>query len=84
MIEALVFVANLVNRDTAIPIRVTRRSEKKFAKFFKKIGQKVAKSKKCQNIYNKAQFERPKHLQQMTFETLKVAQLAQNRPIWSP
>jgi hypothetical protein len=84
MIEALVFLANLVNNDTAIPIRVTRRLEKKFAKFFKKIAQKVAKSKKCQNIYNKAQFERPKHLQQMTFETLKVAQLAKNRRIWSP
>jgi hypothetical protein len=54
------------------------------AKFFKKIVQKVAKSKKAKNIYNKAQFESPKHLQQTTFETSKVAQLTKNRPIWSP
>jgi hypothetical protein len=46
---------------------------KKIAKFFKK-AQKVAKSKKGQNIYNKAQFERPKHLHQTTFETLKYLQ----------
>ncbi len=47
---------------------------KKFAKFKKKIAQKVAKSKKGQNIYNKAQFESPKHLQQTTFETSKYLQ----------
>ncbi len=52
--------------------------------FFQKIAHKVARSKKAKNIYNKAQFERPKHLQQTTFETLKVAQLTKNRPIWSP
>jgi len=38
------------------------------------MAQKVAKSKKGQNIYNKAQFESPKHLQQTTFETLKYLQ----------
>jgi hypothetical protein len=60
---------------------VTRRLEKtpNFSKIVKLPSQKKAK-----NIYNKAQFESPKHLQQTTFETLKVAQLAKNRPIWSP
>jgi hypothetical protein len=51
---------------------VTRRLEK-IAKIFKNCP-KVAKSKKGQNIYNKAQFESPKHLQQTTFETLKYLQ----------
>jgi len=41
---------------------------------FKKIAQKVAKSKKDQNIYNKAQFENPKHLHQTTFKSLKYLQ----------
>jgi len=41
---------------------VTRRLAKKIAKFFQKIALKVAKSKIGQNIYNKAQFESPKHL----------------------
>jgi hypothetical protein len=53
---------------------VTTRLEKKLPKFSKKIAQKVAKLKKVQNIYNKAQFENPKHLQQTTFETLKYPQ----------
>jgi hypothetical protein len=44
------------------------------AKFFQKIALKVAKSKIGQNIYNKAQFESPKHLQQDAFETLKYLQ----------
>jgi hypothetical protein len=44
------------------------------AKFFQIIALKVAKSKKGQNMYNKAQFESPKHLQQNTFETLKYLQ----------
>jgi len=39
---------------------------------FSKIAQKVAKSKKGQNIYNKAQFESPKHLNQTFFETFKT------------
>jgi hypothetical protein len=39
-----------------------------------KIAQKVTNSKKAKNIHNKAQVESPKHLQQTTFETLKVAQ----------
>jgi len=54
---------------------------RKNCQIFQKIAQKVAKSKKAKNIYNKAQFESPKHLQQTTFETLKVAQLAKNHPI---
>jgi hypothetical protein len=61
---------------------VTRRL--KNSQIFQKISQKVAQSKKAKIIYNKAQFESPKHLQQTTFETLKVAQLAKNRKIWSP
>jgi hypothetical protein len=54
-------------------IRVTRRFEKKIAQFFKSSlnGLQV---KKGQNIYNKAQFEYPKHLHQTTFETLKYLQ----------
>jgi hypothetical protein len=62
---------------------VTRRLEKN-CQFFQKIAQKVAKSKKVKNIYNKAQFESPKHLQHTTFEPFKVAKLAKNCPIWSP
>jgi hypothetical protein len=46
---------------------VTRRLEKNSQ--IKKIAQKVTKSEKGQNIYNKAQFESPKHLQQTTFKT---------------
>ncbi len=41
---------------------------------FSKIAQKVAKSKKGQNIYNNAQFESQKHLRQTTFETVKYLQ----------
>ena len=47
---------------------------KKICQIFKRIAQKVAKSKKGQNIYNKAQFESPKHLHQTTFKTLKYLQ----------
>jgi hypothetical protein len=57
---------------------------RKNGQIFQKIVQKAAKSKKAKNICNKAQFESPKHLQQTTFETLKVARLAKNHPIWSP
>jgi hypothetical protein len=107
-----------------LTLRVTRWLEKSY-QIFQRIAQKVAKSKKGHNIYNKAQFENPKHLHQTTFKTLKylqqtmfwncllrknvinllkqkvaqkafqilsknhneppkVAQLAKNRPIWSP
>jgi hypothetical protein len=52
---------------------VTKRLEKNSPNF-SKIDQKVAKSKKGQNIYNKAQFESPKHIQQTAFETLKYLQ----------
>ncbi len=34
------------------------------------LAQTVAKSKKGQSIYNKAQFKSPEHLHQTTFETL--------------
>jgi hypothetical protein len=53
--------------------RVTRRLEKN-CQIFQRIAQKVTKSKKGQNIYNKAQFGSPKHLHQTTFETLKYLQ----------
>jgi hypothetical protein len=43
---------------------------KNIAKFFKN-RPKSCQAKKGQNIYNKAQFESPKHLQQTTFEALK-------------
>jgi hypothetical protein len=48
------------------------------AKGFEKnhpIFQKVAQTvQKDQNIYNKVQFESPKHVHQTTFETLKYLQ----------
>ncbi len=47
---------------------------KQNAHFFQKVVQTVFKLKKCQNIYNKAQLERPKHLHQTTFEPLKYLQ----------
>jgi hypothetical protein len=45
----------------------------KIGQFFKKIA-KMSPSLKGQNIYNKSQFEGPKHLDQTTFETLKYLQ----------
>jgi hypothetical protein len=53
--------------------RVTRRLEKN-CQIFQRIAQKSCQVKKGQNIYNKAQFESPKHLHQTTFETLKYLQ----------
>jgi hypothetical protein len=50
--------------------RMTRRLAKN-CQIFERIAQKVANSKQGQTIYNKAQFESPKHLHQTTFETLK-------------
>ncbi len=47
---------------------------KKDRQIFQRIAQKVAKSKKGQNIYNKAQFENPKHLHQTPFKTIKYLQ----------
>jgi hypothetical protein len=41
---------------------------KKSCRFFQRIAQKVAKSKKGQNIYNKAQFENSKRLHQTTLD----------------
>jgi hypothetical protein len=38
---------------------------------FQKVAQKSLQAKKGQNMYNKTQFENPKHLHQSTFETLK-------------
>jgi hypothetical protein len=57
---------------------------RKNGQIFQKNSPKSCQVKKSQNVYNKAQFESPKHLQQTTFETLKVAQLTKNRPIGSP
>jgi hypothetical protein len=48
-------------------VRVTRRLEKN-CQIFQKIAQKVAKSTKAKNIYKKAKFESPKHLQQTTLK----------------
>ncbi len=53
--------------------RVIGKFEKEFAQFFK-ISPRLLQVKKGQNIYNKAQFENPKHLHQITFETLKYLQ----------
>jgi hypothetical protein len=39
---------------------------------FSKNSPKSCQVKKSQNIYNKAQFESPKHLHQTTFETLNT------------
>jgi len=39
---------------------------------FQKEAQTVSKSKKGQTIYNKTQFESPKHLHQTPFETLNT------------
>jgi hypothetical protein len=50
-------------------ISVTRRFEK--APNFSKSSPSSLQAKKGQNIYNKAQFESPKHLHQTIFETLK-------------
>jgi len=50
--------------------RVTRRLEKKLPNFSKN----STKSHQGQNIYNKAQFESQKHIQQTPFETLKYLQ----------
>jgi hypothetical protein len=55
------------------PDQGDQKIRKKNCQIFQKLAPKVAKSKKGQ-----------KYLRQTTFETLKVAQLAKNRPIWSP
>ncbi len=54
--------------------RVTRQLEKKLPNFSKN-SPKSRQVKKGQNIYNKPQFENPKHLHQTTFKTLKYLQL---------
>jgi len=46
----------------------------KITKNLEIVAKTVAKPKKCQNIYTKAQFESPKHLHQITFEPLKRSQ----------
>jgi hypothetical protein len=53
--------------------RVTK-DLKKNSPNFSKSNPKSLQGKKGQNIYNKAQFESPKHLLQTTFETLKYQQ----------
>jgi hypothetical protein len=63
--------------DERQPIEPNSQGDQKIRKIhqiFQKITQKVAKSKKNQNMYNKAQFESPKHVRQTTFETLKYLQ----------
>ncbi len=57
-----------------IMLSVVARMTKKIHQIFQRRVPKVTKSKKGQNIYNKAQFESPKHLHQSTFETLKYLQ----------
>ncbi len=44
------------------------------AKILEKVAKTVAKTKKCQNIFNKAQFESPKHLHQDPSKPLKYTQ----------
>jgi hypothetical protein len=65
-------VKNLPNFSKLRRTRVTRKIVKNCQFFLN--APKVAKSKKGQNIYNKAQFECSKHIQQTTFETLKYLQ----------
>jgi hypothetical protein len=62
------------DRERSFMNRVTSRFEKKICPIFQNVTQKVSKAKKAKNIYNKAQFENPKHLLQTTFETLKYLQ----------
>jgi hypothetical protein len=44
---------------------------KKFAPILEKVAKTVAKSKRPKNIYIKAQFQSPQHLNQTTLEPLK-------------
>jgi hypothetical protein len=44
---------------------------KKNCPIFQKVAQTVSKPKKAKNTQYKAQLEKPKHLHQTTFETLK-------------
>jgi hypothetical protein len=69
-VEAVVLISLAFNYQIWIKGRVTRRLEKNWPNFFLK----KPKSQKGKNIYNKAQFESQKHLQQTTFETLKYLQ----------
>jgi hypothetical protein len=46
----------------------------KSAQNLENVAQTVAKAKKYQKIYIKAQFESPKHVHQTTFEPLKYLQ----------
>jgi hypothetical protein len=54
-------------------LKVARRFVKDLPNFSKS-RPKSLEGKKGQNIYNKAQFETPKHLHQPTVETLKYLQ----------
>jgi hypothetical protein len=62
--------------------RVTRRLEKN-SQIFQKIAQKVDKSKKAKISTTKLNLK-AQTSKKTTFEALKVAQSAKNRPIWSP
>ncbi len=57
---------------------------KKNRQIFQKIAQKVAKSKKGQKYLQQSLIWKPKASTTNDFETWKIAQLAKNRPIWSP
>jgi hypothetical protein len=63
---------------TAQGVKVsTAQSDQTIRKKICQIFQRIAQShqvKKGQNIYNKAQFENPKHLHQTTFKTFKYLQ----------
>ncbi len=63
---------------TAQGVKVsTAQSDQTIRKKNRQIFQRIAQShqvKKGQNIYNKAQFEDPKHLHQTTFKTFKYLQ----------
>jgi hypothetical protein len=54
--------------------KILTRRFKKITSNFSKNSPNSLQDKKLQNLYNKAQFESPKHLHKTTFETLKYLQ----------
>ncbi len=62
--------------------RATRRFEKKLPNFSKSSPNSL-QSKKGQNVYNKAQFESPKHQHQTTFETIIYIKTSHVLKLWS-
>jgi hypothetical protein len=63
----------VVEQSRKQALRATRRLENNSPNFLKSC-QNISQAKKCQNIYIDPQFESPKHLHRMTFETLKYLQ----------